>query len=789
MPNDNTLGAPTEGLGQKVTFAFDPASGGVPQLDLGGNSDIHAGLKGNLGTSMGVVQGQGVQAPPNPTLDILTKFGDAILRPKIEQAKQDAFFTGMQRAMQGEAVADIAKDQPWYSTIFGESDVVEGARAYKGSTVASTTVTALEEQMPELRKLGPAEVQKRFHATVQGAMTGDRPTDAAVLRSLTSQLPSLMRRQAKEHYGWLQENAAEQESSAFKAGASRLQAAGKGLADRVTTPDEFDAITADFVRSVAPAMGRDEKNYKESMKDNLVSWAKGGQFHALNALKKSGFLEVLTTDQQEAVAAAEKAGNAKLRAEYNVRWNDQWIAIRQAAEMPPEGTSMNDLKATIDAANEKYMAETGSSEGWLSPSERAAYISHNGIVIAKEVNRQADRAMAEAERLRAAGNKVEAGQGEERMVVHMATNGQLGALASNKGWSNDKIDSLWMPQWLKMSGDQPSGHLSKEQIQNLVSNAGTNYKIKPVEDYLVGQVTAALSAGELTKEVETVFKNYAALQGASPATADMYYGKYASQMAGYLNSTLRNGASPLGAFNEWFLAPKKRATLDKKEMEQAVAVIGEDTGWFHRTFMGASKIKPGSARRMAIEMADGIEEFTPATGSVADATKRVMKSRIGRDFEMLGGYFMPIMKGQSSLKDFLLKASPGGDKAVPDDKLNEVFEGAVKELLYGGESTGILPDEASDIFVGRLPDAHGVPLLRIQSIVDGKAYNAVLSGADVFNYHEQFKKRKANSTMGISNDSLRFGPALTFPVIPNGQPSIYAPASKWEAYRADQKPK
>lgn len=736
MANDNTLGAPTEGLGQKVTFAFDPASGGVPQLELGGTSTVRAGVPGT-GVQGGIVQGTGVTAAPNPTLDILTKFGDALIRPRLEKAKQDAFFTGMQRAVQGEAVADIAKDQPWYTTIFGEADAVEGARAYAGSAVASTTMTSLEERMPELRKLGPTQMQSAVSKLINDSMTGDRPTDASVLRSLTAQLPSVYRRQAKEHYGWLQENAAVQEAAAFKAGADRLQGAAQGMAQGYTTPEDFSVLVDDFRRSVAPAAGREERTYKESMKDNLVGWAKQGKFHALNALKSSGFFEVLTPDQLEAVTLAERHGNAKVRSEYNVKWNDELVNIRLAAEMPQEGKTMNDLAAMIDSANAKFKAETGSTETWITANERAAYLTRNGREIAQELQKQIAATDAQANKERAAGLKAQAAATESVLVTAAATAGQLGALAVTR--SKDKIDADWFPKWLAMAGNQPPGMLSKEQIQNLVVNAGSNYKIGPVEDYLVGQVTSVLSAGAMTPEAEVAINNFAAINDVNPSVALMYYGQHASRLAGYNTAVRRNGQAALGAFNEWFLLPKKNASLSSKEMQEAVSVIGEGTRWWQRPFTGQSSIKAGQARRLALEMADGIQEFAPIDG-VMDATRRTMGARINRDFEMLGGYFVPIMKDQKSLQTYLT-TSTTASKAIGTDKLNEVFEDAIDELL---RNTGA--DKASDTFIGRMPDKDGVPVFIVQSVVDGKPRNGVLKGTDIFALAEKAAAKRVKPT-------------------------------------------
>jgi hypothetical protein len=129
-PSDNSLGAPTEGLGQNVTFAYNTGRG-PGQLEIGDPGRIRAGVIGGDTVGAGATRAQGVQdRNANATLDVLMKVGESIMAPMLKQKKTEAYVAGMQRAMQGEAVTEIATEQPWYSKIFGDSDVVEGARAY-----------------------------------------------------------------------------------------------------------------------------------------------------------------------------------------------------------------------------------------------------------------------------------------------------------------------------------------------------------------------------------------------------------------------------------------------------------------------------------------------------------------------------------------------------------------------------------------------------------------------------------------------------------------------------------
>ena len=255
---DNNLGAPSEGFGQTVTFAFHPDGGGVPRLGGENPVQLRAGVQGDPSVGDGRTMSPGVQLPKSdPTMAALLKIGGGVIAPYIKQHQQEKFIEGMQRAMAGEAVQDIAKSEPWYANLFGNSDVVEGARAYKASAAVSDVIGQMEADMPNLRKMGSQDATSYFNQRVQNGLTGDASTDMHIMRAVQQQLPSLMKRQAKEHYGWQQEEASKAESDARWKAAKSLQEGAVGLANGTITNDEFLGRQGAFAQLLLPAAGRD----------------------------------------------------------------------------------------------------------------------------------------------------------------------------------------------------------------------------------------------------------------------------------------------------------------------------------------------------------------------------------------------------------------------------------------------------------------------------------------------------------------------------------------------------
>ncbi|RPA32810.1 hypothetical protein EGC79_20400 [Shewanella vesiculosa] len=182
MAKDNTLGAPTEGLGQTVTFT---ASGGVgvPQLQIPDRGAVRMGTQGGAPTSSG--QARQVQAAqPDPTMAALMKLGGNLLAPAVKREQETQFMQGMQRAAEGEAVKEIVDEQPWYSKVFGATSLVDGARTYTAAAKAASIATDLDSRMPEIAKRPRQGFASPVNDLLGTAFLLSTPTSAYYLKSL-----------------------------------------------------------------------------------------------------------------------------------------------------------------------------------------------------------------------------------------------------------------------------------------------------------------------------------------------------------------------------------------------------------------------------------------------------------------------------------------------------------------------------------------------------------------------------------------------------------------------------
>jgi hypothetical protein len=693
--NENALGAPTEGLGQNVTFAFDPI--GPSALQLAGKGNVRTGVRGGGTVGLGGTQTRGIEVQKdNVTMDILTKIGGDMLQRRLKEKRTEAYVTGMQRAMAGEAVKNIAEEQPWYSTLFGTSDVVEGARAYAGQASASNTVAAMEDSMPELRKMGLAEANKFFVDTINKNLTGDAATDASVLGAMNKALPAVMRRHAKEHYAWTQENAVIQENKAFEAGATNLQAMGAGLALGTVTAEEFDVEAQRFARDQQPAAGRDLENWRNAKADSLESLGRRGMLHALNAVTKTGFLEVLTPDQRDKVAAAKKQGTLRVRSEWDGKYAAEIATITAQAKFLPDSMSPKDIQNRLVAMNNRFMRETGSEEGYFPPDKVTGLIEDAQSVIYRDRLEGLKAAQAEGKAAKTDAEKLQKKANELTYRVGMYNQGFIPITDG----SQEKREAFL----------QIRNSTKIEERLPLYGRVFTNSGGAVDEDEKNARITNldTMVATEDIAGVEVEFAGYNAMRAINPAMANAYYqDTQALRLEKY--ARLRGGGSPGElklAFNGAFQTAIRPASFSKedakayrKELASEVSSILPE--WLRDD--GGVDLREDQQDFLMQQLNEQIALGKDWSDSPAKAALGQWLAS-GRG-EVLGGFAWSNSKGNKPIKNILIEQGQG------TDTLELGFRDVVNKAV---EKIGLSP--SSRVTITRMPDQGRVA--RFFGIVD-----------------------------------------------------------------------
>ncbi len=721
----NIAGAPQAGVDTQPTFSFSQE--GTPQLQIGEETKLRGGVQGGDAPG-GLMQAQALPPPKaNPTLELLSLVGQELLAPKMKELKMQGFVRGMQRAAQGEAVTDMARDQPWYAKLFGDTDAVEGARAYAGATAAQNTLNTIDQDMGNLRQLPPEKANEVIVQAMNAGLTGDAATDMAVMGTLVQQLPTVMRRQAKEYYAYIQERAMGAQAAAFSAGATLVQSV---LRAPNVSQDDIVSTKQQFRMNAQPVPGQDMDNYLTQQAKLLSVAAHRGDFHAVNAIVEPegdypGMMGVFTPEQQRSIQSAIDTGEARARARFSTKHGNQLAALKADAARGLEGDTAVNTGHAIDAFNEQYMRDTGSSRGIIGPEERAGMVSGKALQVmdarvanAKAAGAAYDRAQQEAEKHSMSEMKqVAVKEAAERLDAELwaaTTSGDLGQLLNNPGYSS-RVFTAVVPRFLEMN--------EEEQVSILALNTRNLTTIDPIKQALDGGLVNELAGGQLTPEVQKRLASAKRLYEKNPATMADYYPSNSKKIVGYL-ADINLGMTEAGAFNKRFLRPAQESSLSDTQLVKVIGDITSEYNSYLPGFLGGQKLEPGQARRAAIELQGAINTWHGATGDVGSAVKMAMttaKTEGGRGIEFTGGFVTTFGKDQLPMQHILATTvGPNGEDPIPSDKASKLLKEAISRELYGdGGTTGILSNKTSDVFVHRVDGTSKYPLLEIHAIIDG----------------------------------------------------------------------
>lgn len=704
MAQDNALQAPAQGFGQDISFAVRTTN--PPVLDgLGRQGQTRGGVQGSPGTGSGFQQ-HAIQAPPpNPTIALLNKVAGQYMEGKIKEQKAAAFVSGMQRAAGGEAIKDIAEGQPWYTRIFGESDVIEGARVYTAQAKSAEAAAAIEDSMSEVRKMGPEESNAYFAKLIAGHMTGDDVADAAIMQGFARTMPSTMRRQAKEHYAWRQEEASTAESRALLAFADLQQ---KRAGSDKQTDDEYAQQAVQLVSGMRPAQGRDMDSWTKARTGDLVALAQAGKFHAVNTLREAGLLGMLPPEARTKVESALDTAENRVIATKSFEYADEIGQIAGEAEVYHDGLAPQRTFEQLRALNEKFRKETGIDRDLISLDKAGGIVKDVHTTLLREGERRTREAEAGHATLREKGAEADA----EALLVSTAH--QLAANGTgNAAVRSPKLKPVFEREFPAVFRQQLAN--GPEAAADLLfrnwrgDGQGDGYVSKDVADSYVRRVDMGIGA-QMPGDWLKLGTEAAALKAKSPALLDAYFGKHAGRMEAYLGS-LSGGMNEMEAYAYAMAAePPKRATLKKDELVEArrsLATMADNPAWKFWAKQGIP-LREDQQGPLLAELSPLIAKYRGFPGVSPDqATQRAWAElQRERGADMLGGFGIVGQAGHKPLLSMLRDRAPGetafgtGDDA--EERWGEVLQTEVHRLAKEHGA-----DPADPINLIRNPDTEG----------------------------------------------------------------------------------
>lgn len=723
--NPNALGAPAEGFGQTVSFAFDPR-GEVPQQRPITSRPSNGGFSGGMqrrASDPNAAQQEPVRA--DPTGALLLKVGNEIMSRKLDEQRTVKFVEGMQRAMNGAAITDVVAEVPWYAKLFGDTPMIEGARAYTASTKVNDAVAQQVSSMGQLETMNGADAAKHFTGVVNSALTGDAGTDAVIMKGMTEQLPGLMKAQAKAHYAHGQRTASAAMGANITSGAKALQSYGELHADDKVNAADMKIAKDAFVRGSLPPDGVDEDNYIKTLVGSMHLMAQTGQFHAVEALRESAVMMALPADKAAALDKAIMTAATKHRDNYALTFIGEMAALKSDAATGVAGGDVSDIKRRLEGMNSKYQRLSGSPVGLYSSDHMADMLAGTFNALKAEKVRAATATATMARADASDADKEAAVAALDQSVTALVLSGDFPALRLLSGVSSDMVDR----KVLELNSSNPA------KGGEILANAWL--KGDYVNDVIKQQLqepmrSAAGSEGPTDGWFRSVdlFKKLKEGPGGAPYAA-AYFGEHAQGLhrAVTMMGTQGIAHSEIGRIFQSTVrgvAERRDAPMTKEVRADLISKVADlNSNALVRKYLGKTKLRQDTLDLMSDVAANSTEAWIAAGMSNTEAVAMAVAdvSTTGK-LEVVGGFAIenkdrrPDGKPPAQLKDLASSLA----HTVSTDKAGEYFEGFMRA------HKGIPTD--GQIKIMRVGEVAGATHYRVSHMLDGVASTYQFTSAE-----------------------------------------------------------
>lgn len=654
-------------------------------------------------------QGPGLTAPSvrvgdsvDRTMAELVKVGQDLLAPQIKKVTQERFIQGMTAAASGQAITEIVNEQPWYSRIFGDGPLVDGARAYEVQARADRWASGLSEQMPELRKRSPGEIPGFLVESLKAFQTGDRDTDTLLQAQMVKAIPQVIKQHTKEHYQYRQEDMLAKFSDGVLA-ASHL--AHLAIQDPKATPEDRDAARLNVLAAFTPPAFMDGGAADKALPKLVGLMAEAGDFHAISTLRGAKVFEHMQPEQR---LLAERAVNQF--SEYHrtrgpaagmLISHAEDIALVRSGKMSGEA-----WRAKVAEVNAKYAATTGNPAPLVSPAQEA-----QGVETAAQLMYMAQRQeQAKLDTLKKQALtddlKAAAQQQVDAFWQKAAREGTIGtALAGHDGKKAD-ADRGFIEALNSMPGKSP-----EDQAFNrvrMVVNASIDGYTNPVLKNQYGSLVRFLPETR-TNGFNTAYSKWAELNAqpdSAPARAG-YFGEEMDARMSAFHSMMQGQPASFAdeAYNAALRNPLRRVEPTKEERAAVTKAINAEVGRFIPGRFGGTALSAEAAGVVEREVQGSLALYkgmVPELG-LPEIAKRAVSTAIANGLEVYGGHAWKTPLGLARpLRDVLPRVD--GKDVIDSSLIPELFNSVLSE-----QTAAALGDKKPErTALHRLPDSNGV---------------------------------------------------------------------------------
>lgn len=554
---------------------------------------------------------------------------------KVAEMEEEQFAEGFLRHMQGEAVADIAKDNP-FKGIFGDGSAVRGARAAQVQNSGNSILTWVQANQGDLAQM-PADQQRKALADYMTSLnTGDPTADALIAQNAIKIFPAVMDNLTRISESENQRQAAVSQADVLEQGAQGLQYAADQVAKGQMAPEHYSYLKAQAIQSAMPMPGQSPESYRTAMQGNMLSLVRNGQFEFANELRTQ-VLDPMSTaeerfelDQQMKQAQAQWLVNNPVSSDYTVFTGTLPSQINAGRY-----GSLDQLSADIDHKNAEYKAQTGALTPLINNEDKASYL-----------NRWETWQQQEAAKQATAAGKAQDENVKRTLYLQGFAAGSPATMTASGLDARQKAayEQAEAAKFLKEPGIQSASNLGKLAVNG--------YTVAPLKEKLSGTLGMLKGGGVPRQEdMESLQQSYQKFMSTpyGAGAAEAYFGDDLPLVMEMSGMDLSNKSNQQ-YIREKAQAARTRITPNQEAITAANDLVDSELkpGWWSRTFGDAQAIGVGYEAVLKDEMKRHTAEVMAQMPNLSQ--DQVLKIASQRS-----------MKGKQVLGNVLV-AGPGADK-------------------------------------------------------------------------------------------------------------------------------
>ncbi|CUH74614.1 internal virion protein [Cronobacter phage Dev-CD-23823] len=651
-------------------------------------------------------------------IEALSKLS-ADLGQKFQQAQEDKFAEGYLRHMQGEAVADIAEENP-FKGIFGDGAAVRGARAAQVQNSATSILSWVNANQGSLIGL-PADAQRKAVADyVQTLNTGDPQADMLIAQNAMKMLPAVMDNLTRASEAENQRQAAVAQADTLEQHAQGLQYAADQMAKGQLAPEHYEFLKAQAIEAAMPMPGQSPESYRAAMQGNMLSLVRNGQFELANTIRSQVLDPMLTPEERFQLDQQMKQANATWLKDNPVSSDyTEFTGTLPAQINAGRYSTEEQLLADIDRTNADYKTQTGSLTPMINNEERAQYLARWQMW-----KQQEDEA----------AKKAQAKQDDETVKRTIWMQGF--AHGSPSIMSASGLDARQKAAFEQTEAAKFLTEPGLQSASNLGKLAANGYTLAPLKEKLSGTLSMLKGGGTPRQEdmqsLQMAFQKFQQTPYGLGA-AEAYFGDDLPLMMEMSRLDMSEKS------NQQYIKERAQAQRigvkpTKEVMDAASDLVDSEVkpGWYQRTFKDAQHLGVGYETMLKEDMKTHTAEVMSQYPNLD--SDQVLKIALSRS-----------MKGKQVLGNMLV-AGPGADKLfqtlnshldIPmqtpgDTRFNVAINDAIRTKV----------DKRYDFTVGSLNAFQNGQMYVTVTRDDGVQQNIVMSAEQVATMINQKKAKQ-----------------------------------------------